>query len=83
MKKIFLLIVTIVMLSCNYIPTSKSLDSPYIVRSIDEFYTNEKLCVYQISTGAEYAYYNDDLSVVDSIGKFSIGDSVYISLNKK
>lgn len=49
---------------------------PYIVKSIDEW--TEVNCQYNLSTGAEYVYLIDNITIVDSIGKFQIGDTILV-----
>lgn len=81
--KILALILIIVCLhSCgSNIPTQKDAKSPYVVISI-ELFDDTKLCKYNISTGTDYFYFDDNMTIIDSIGKFSISDTVYLSLNK-
>lgn len=68
--------------SCgSKLPTDNAIKYPYIVKSIETL--EGKLCIYNIETGHDYALYIDNISVVDSVGKFVIGDSVRFSLNKR
>lgn len=80
---LILLVLSMVLFSCgNKIPTG-DIDitgNPYRVTKITEFSTG--ICTYHIKTGVDYTNYADNLIIVDSIGKFTIGDTVYISLNK-
>ena len=82
MKKFLLLaIIAIGFTSCNYLPTGNVLEDPYIVISIERF--SPKLCKYIISTETDYLNFKDNVIVIDSIGKYVIGDSVILLLNYK
>lgn len=90
MKKIKLLLtlvlMALVMTSCefggNKIPTdaiTQSRDHQFYVKSINIIdYDDVGLCRYTITTGREYIGYDDHITVVDSIGKFNIGQAVEI-----
>lgn len=80
--EILALLSTIFLCSCgSNIPTKDVIDKQYIVTSI-ESHDNTVLCTYNLETGVDYIQYQDNVSVVDSIGKFVIGERVYFSLNK-
>lgn len=85
MKNVVLaVIVSVFMFSCDSkIPANRKLEEPYIVKSINSFYQDTVVCVYHLSTGVEYWNYTDNVPVVDSIGKFAIGDSVMFILDKR
>jgi len=80
MKK-FLLLLTIILSSCHYLPTGNVMEDPYIVKSIERYCSIRGLCKYNISTGLDNINYIDDITIIDSIGKFTIGDSVVLCLN--
>jgi hypothetical protein len=65
----------------NKIPTGAFAPKPHVVYSIEEF--NKDMCVYNVSTGNDdYLEYIYDLQIVDSIGKFSIGDIIRLNTYK-
>lgn len=77
-----MLIISTSLLSCSVdLPAGFAIEEPYIVKSIDGF--SSELCKYNLSTNTDFLYFIDEISVVDSIGKFNIGDSVRINLNKQ
>ena len=79
---ITILFISIFLISCgNQIPTDKNQSSPYIVTSITNL--EYGTCTYKINTGTDYIRFYDILSVVDSVGKFNICDTVYFTLNKR
>ena len=42
----------------------------------------KSLCVYKLKTGIDAAIYQDNITIVDSIGKFDIGDLVILQAVK-
>jgi hypothetical protein len=81
-KTFFMLIVSICLFSCgSYIPTDSVRIDPYVVQSIEVF--DYGLCKYNLVTGFDHINYRDNITVVDSIGKFVIGDTLQFSLNKR
>ena len=81
-KAFFILLVSVCLFSCgSVLPTNEAIKDPYIVKSIETL--EGKLCKYNLATGFNYINYCDNITVVDSIGKFVIGDSVRLSLNKR
>ena len=81
-KAFFILIVSVCLFSCDSnLPTNKTMENPYIVKSIETF--DKGLCLYNLETGVDNINYMDNISVVDSIGKFVIGDSIALFLNKR
>lgn len=81
-KAFFILLVSVCLFSCGSdLPTNEAMKDPYIVKSIETL--EGKLCKYNLETGYDYITYRDNITVVDSIGKFVIGDSVRLSLNKR
>ena len=81
-KAFFILIVSVCLFSCgSNLPTNKTMETPYIVKSIETF--DKGLCLYNLETGVDNINYRDNISVVDSIGKFVIGDSIALFLNKR
>jgi len=79
-KAFFILLVSVCLFSCNNLPTRNAINEPYIINSIEEW--TKTMCKYKMSNGTSYAFYDNDISVIDTIGKFAIGDSVVLSLNK-
>lgn len=70
------------LISCGYyLPTNKVLKDPYIVISFESY--GDNMCKYNLETGMDYIDFQDNISVIDSIGKFMIGDSLRLSLNKQ
>ena len=81
-KAFFILIVSVCLFSCgSNLPTNKTMETPYIVKSIETF--DKGLCLYNLETGVDNINYRDNISVVDSIDKFVIGDSIALFLNKR
>ena len=81
-KGLFLILVSGSLFSCGYfIPANNIVYRPYIVTDISRY--SDKNCLYHISNGSDYIDIDDDLTIIDSIGKFNINDTVYITLNKK
>lgn len=74
----FILLVSVCLFSCG----SKILmeKQEYYIKSIEEY--SNKLCTYNISTGVDNNGYIDNISIIDTIGKFAIGDTVSLSSNK-
>jgi len=83
--KIFLISFVIFSLfSCQpSVPTKEVDTKPYVVKSIEEFEFKLGLCVYKLKADIDNTSFIDYISVVDSIGKFNIGDSVVFSLNQQ
>lgn len=81
MKKLFI-ISSIILASCGrMIPIGTILENqPYIVQSIDWYASTH--CRYNLSTNEENLSFKDNLTIVDSIGKFKIGDTLRFSLYK-
>ncbi len=81
MKYVILILLSMYIISCkNYLPTNKENKIKYVVKSIDEW--SEKTCLYNLETGKSYISYNNDITINDTIGKFNIGDTVFLTLNK-
>ena len=85
--KLLLVIMSVFMIlilsSCeNYISTHQFNDTPTKVVSISRLDNVEfkGMCLYRIDTGVNFFYYRDSYDVVDSIGKFKIGDEVNFNL---
>lgn len=94
MKKLNLMsvivLLCILLISCEnsfniILPTNDVTLKYYNVESIEKVdvihITNDKLCIYNLDCVGTIFYRN--ISVVDSIGKFKIGDKVYLNLNLK
>lgn len=90
MKKLFLiLLVTIGLFSCgktdissNYLPTRDICDKPYTVTNIKGNFTNKHFCVYNLQNHTDFLTFDNSIFVVDSVGRFAIGDTVQILLIK-
>lgn len=80
-KGLFLILVSGSLFSCVYIPSNNTTYKPYIVTDISQY--SETNCLYEIDNGSGYIDIDDNLIIIDSIGKFNINDTVYITLNKK
>lgn len=85
MKNILIsLILILILSSCDFganLPMDKQLPEPYHVVTISKF--TKTLCRYELETGTDYSYYKDNIFVIDSIGKFAIGDTLSLSINKR
>lgn len=84
MKKLLLFITFITILSScgELIPTYQNQSFPYKIVKItnldqSDFYGQ---CNYRVETGIDNLFYIDNYNVVDSIGKFKIGDEVNLKL---
>lgn len=76
MKK--LLIISLFLVACDTrIATKDALFIKPVVYKIENF-GSSIYCEYYINTYTDYVYYDDDIIIVDTIGKFSIGDTVNI-----
>ena len=84
MKKLSLIFVTILLMSCdsNVITQTDQLKYNYVVREISEYKYRGK-CIYKLDTGWDLLGYTDEIYVIDSIGKFNVKDTVYINVIKK
>ncbi len=75
--KLLILSLGLFLYSCgDNLPTGKVIQDPYIVVSIKESFKWKHMCQYNLSTGQDYMDFRDDISIIDSIGKFNVGDSV-------
>ena len=83
MIKIFgILIIPLMFIGCHRaIATERDLTSPYKVEYIEA--DEGVYCRYYVSTGTGYIFTKNDLCFRDSIGKFNIHDTVYVTLIKK
>lgn len=87
MKKLLLILgISILLFGCgDYTPMERqALINPFKVVKIESVSQAEfkGLCVYRVETGVDHLSYIDNYQVLDSIGKFNIGDVVYFTLNK-
>lgn len=73
--------------SCFYgkVPSTDLLTDPYIVTNIIEYadVDNKNLCVYYVKSETNVVGVQSDIMVIDSIGKFNIGNKVYFEIKKK
>lgn len=82
MKTLIILVLSLVIFGCSQtIATEHDLTSPYKVVSIESY--DNTYCLYYVRTGVSYIYTKNNLAVRDSIGKFNINDTVYVTLVKK
>ena len=66
-KAFFILIVSVCLFSCgSNLPTNKTMEKPYIVKSIETF--DKGLCLYNLETGVDNINYRDNISVVPCNG---------------
>ena len=82
-----LLLVAFILTSCGnteVITTEKNVIN-YTVHSVYSMSDtdNPKFCRYYISTGKDYVTFNDNVFIRDSIGKFSISDTIVLVPMKK
>lgn len=79
MKKLFI-ISSIILASCGrMIPIGKIHDdNPYEVKSI--YFYSSSHCRYTLSTNEDNIDFKDEITIVDSIGKFNIGDTLRFSV---
>ena len=92
MKKLILIaLVAIMFTSCDpYIPIGKmdksNREFPWIVISIDRAPSKEYdirlYCEYNISTGHDRVSIEDEIIIIDTIGKYKIGDTIML-ISKK
>lgn len=86
MKRLGLIVSVLLLVSCGspvVITRADNVDKNYRVESIES--RTDVLCRYNVSTGADYINYDDNLCFDDSIGKFKIGDVITLEpklLNK-
>lgn len=84
MKKILLLFtIAVILTSCgNLVPTYQNQSFPYKIVEINNLDQSDfhGLCKYRVETGVDNLFYIDNYNVVDSIGKFKIGDEVNFKL---
>lgn len=84
-KLLSVLLLSVILYSCGYVPTEQ--EQTYMVYGIDKVklepvpFSTYPLCKYRIKTDGNLRWENR-FTVVDSIGKFDIGDTVYFTLNK-
>lgn len=87
MRKILLVFVLALTLvfsisSCGDKVVTVPFENPLTVVKIESLNQSKfnSLCVYRIETGVDYLEYIDNYNVIDSIGKFRIGDEVHFQL---
>ena len=76
----FCTLLSIVLSSCG---SNLATDLPYVIYSTEKFNTSKTMCIYSAETGIDHIHYIDVISIVDSIGKFNIGDTLYLSPNNR
>ena len=85
MKTILILFISIILLSScgSNLPMDNQITKPYRVVKISEQGYSKSLCQYDLETGQDHINFIDNICIVDSIGKFAIGDSINLSANKR
>lgn len=92
MKTFILIILSTILFSCEDGPLitrayKPNCDANRYIRCIDYYEVskienkNESLCKYYL-TSDSWAYFDYEISFVDSIGKFEVADKLYISFDK-
>lgn len=76
-SKFKLILVLIVFSSCNYIPTGHTINEPYIVLGIEEYYSTA-FCRYYVDNKTNYLDVKNEMVIIDSIGKWKINDTIRI-----
>jgi len=85
MKTILILFISIILLSScgSNLPMDNQIEKPYRVVKISGHGYNTSLCQYDLETGQDHISFIDNISIIDSIGKFAIGDSIKLSASKR
>ena len=84
MKALIILALSTALIGCSKtIATERNLKFPYTVESIKSYYNDKVCCLYYLKTGEHYITTKKNLVVRDSIGKFNIHDTIYVTLIKK
>ena len=82
MKILIILALSVIIFGCsNTITTERDFDFPYKVESITK--CNNIYCLYHLNTDVFLVKTQNKLVVRDSIGKFNINDTIYVTLIKK
>lgn len=85
MKKIIISILFVLsIMSCSdvIITESANLDHNYVIGSIESI-DDKVLCLYNLDTNVGYIHYINIFSFRDTIGKFSVGDTIVFNASKK
>jgi len=85
MKKLLIILTLLFITSCGdfrdtVILESNELEEPYIVMDINLY--NVGLSIYTLSTGTDYASYDDEITIVCPNGEFAIGDTLWFGVYK-
>ena len=84
MKKLLIIILPIFLFACeNNINTYKHKKIYHIVKKIETFEDNHKLSRYFLDANDNYFYYDRKIEIVDTVGKFNTGDSIFLEAHKK
>lgn len=86
MKNIFLIVISLLLFACSDFGNKIPMNKAYIIQSITEKEFGG--CTYYIKTKAalenkDNVRFIDNIYIIDSVGKFDIGDTVYLRLNKR
>jgi len=78
-----LLLISLLLISCSdNISGLRDMESPYIVVNTSDW-NSKTHCLYSLSTKSTYAHLQNNVIIVDSIGKHNIGDTVYVCIENK
>ena len=83
LKILFVILLIGSLSSCEVVIPSKGVtEEQYTVVAVQK--SSISSCViYALSSGTQYAKLNDEIIIIDSIGKFQVGDSVSVVMIKK
>lgn len=80
--KLLVLVLVLGLSSCGDKMVTVPFEHPLTVvrvESLDQSNYNS-LCLYRLETGTDYIDFIDNYNVIDSIGKFRVGDEVHFNL---
>ena len=80
--KITILLFAISLTSCDQSLKLTPDEYPFLVKNIYQFDNKDKLCQYDLDRGTGYVHYINQISIIDTIGKFDIGDTVRLQSYK-
>lgn len=89
-KLISIFCILFLLTSCenNIVTNIKSSNATYVVQAIEIINSYEKDSVdnfsrYFVNTERGYTYYDNDISFIDSVGKFNVGDEIVANFQLK